>query len=91
MKTTISLSGDREELLAIFKGCGFANATGVTGGIEYVFNLPKDLTTKSATDALISRLYEKFGERRIVAHYMTKHDGKLVFVVILGTNLTVVR
>lgn len=93
MKTKISLSGDKEDLIAVMNGYELLNEAKVAGGIEYSFILPKASATHTMflADSLTKRVNEKFGPRRVGATYLTSIAGKTVLVVILGTNLTVVK
>ncbi len=93
MKTTISLSSDHDDLVAIFNGYELLGHTNVTGGVEYSFVMPKASAsyTMAAADSLTKKVREKFGERRVGGTYITNIGGKTVFVLVLGTNLTVVR
>ena len=93
MKTKISLSGDKEDLIAVMNGYELLNEAKVSGGIEYSFILPKASVTHTmfTANSLTKRVTEKFGPRRVGATYLTNIDGKTVFVVILGTNLVVVK
>ena len=93
MRTKISLSGDKEELVAMYQGYELLHEARVSGGVEYAFVMPKasPASTMAAADSLTKQAREKFGERRVGGSYITHIEGRVVFVIILGTNLIAVK
>ena len=94
MRIQVSQSSDKDDLAQLVgEGATFNTQANVIGGVEYSFILPKLPLiglTKLANEAT-ERMTAKFGSRRVAATYLTTHAGKSVFVVILGTNLTVIK